>query len=67
MKWRDNMAVKMGIKFFDENILKDGFPEGFTVLVAGEPGAGKTILGSTFLYNGMEQFGENESRCTTSA
>lgn len=58
MKWRDNMAVKMGIKFFDENILKDGFPDGFTVLVAGEPGAGKTIFGSTFLYNGMEQFGE---------
>lgn len=54
MKWGNNMAVKMGIKFFDENILKDGFPEGFTVLVAGEPGAGKAIFGSTFLYNGME-------------
>lgn len=52
------MVVKTGIKFFDENILKDGFPEGFTVLVAGEPGAGKTIFSATLLYNGMEQFGE---------
>ncbi|WP_367883886.1 ATPase domain-containing protein [Thermococcus peptonophilus] len=26
--------------------------------MAGDPGAGKTIFGSTFLYNGMDQFGE---------
>ncbi|WP_456452566.1 ATPase domain-containing protein [Thermococcus sp.] len=52
------MAVRMGIDFFDEYILRDGFPEGFTVLVAGEPGAGKTIFGATFLYNGMAKYGE---------
>lgn len=54
MKWRDNMVVKMGIKFFDENILKDGFLEGFIVFVVGEFGVGKIIFGFMFLYNGME-------------
>ncbi len=52
------MAVRMGIDFFDEYIIKEGFPEGFTVLVAGEPGAGKTIFGATFLYKGMEKYGD---------
>lgn len=50
--------MKSGIKFFDENIVKDGFPEGSLILIAGEPGAGKTIFASTFVYNGMAKFGE---------
>ncbi|WP_297497074.1 ATPase domain-containing protein [Thermococcus sp.] len=47
-----------GIPYFDEHILKGGFPEGSLVLVAGEPGAGKTLFGATYLYNGAKKFGE---------
>ncbi len=36
-----------------------GFPQGRVLLVLGEPGAGKTILCSQFLANGMTKFGEN--------
>lgn len=49
---------RTGIEYFDNFILKDGFPEGSLILVTGEPGAGKTIFSSTFLYNGAKKFGE---------
>ncbi|ALV62124.1 Circadian clock protein KaiC [Thermococcus sp. 2319x1] len=49
---------RTGIDYFDEHILKDGFPDGSLVLVAGEPGAGKTIFSATFIYNGAKKFGE---------
>jgi len=49
---------RTGIEYFDEHILKDGFPDGSLILVAGEPGAGKTIFSATFLYNGAKKFGE---------
>ncbi|NJE04649.1 circadian clock KaiC-like protein [Thermococcus sp. M36] len=52
------MSAKMGVRFFDESIVKGGFPPGSTILVAGEPGAGKTIFSSMFLYNGMAKYGE---------
>ena len=48
----------MGIPYFDEYVLKGGFPKGSLVLVAGEPGAGKTIFTATYLYNGAKKFGE---------
>jgi circadian clock protein KaiC len=48
----------MGIPYFDEYILKGGIPDGTLVLVAGEPGAGKTLFASTYLYNGAKMFGE---------
>jgi len=48
----------MGIPYFDEYILKGGFPDGSLILVAGEPGAGKTIFTATYLYNGARKFGE---------
>jgi len=48
----------MGIEYFDEHVLKDGFPDGSLILVAGEPGAGKTIFSATFIYNGAKKFGE---------
>ena len=48
----------MGIPYFDEYILKGGFPRGSLILVAGEPGAGKTIFTATYLYNGAKKFGE---------
>jgi circadian clock protein KaiC len=40
-------------------MLGGGFPLGRVLLVLGEPGAGKTILCSQFLANGIEKFGEN--------
>jgi len=49
---------RTGIDYFDDYILKDGFPEGSLILVAGEPGAGKTIFSATFIYNGAKKFGE---------
>lgn len=47
-----------GIPGLDE-ILGGGFPQGRVLLVLGEPGAGKTILCSQFLANGIDKFGEN--------
>lgn len=47
-----------GIPGLDE-ILGGGFPQGRVILVLGEPGAGKTILCSQFLANGIYKFGEN--------
>jgi KaiC/GvpD/RAD55 family RecA-like ATPase len=47
-----------GISGLDE-ILGGGFPQGRVVLVLGEPGAGKTILCSQFLINGINRYGEN--------
>ena len=40
-----------GIPGFDE-IIGGGFPPERVVLILGEPGAGKTILCSQYLYNG---------------
>jgi len=50
--------TRTGIDYFDECILKNGFPDGSLILVAGEPGAGKTIFSATFVYNGAKKFGE---------
>jgi KaiC/GvpD/RAD55 family RecA-like ATPase len=36
-----------------------GFPSGRVILLLGEPGAGKTILCSQFLFNGFTKYGEN--------
>jgi len=47
-----------GIPGLDE-ITGGGFPQGRVLLVLGEPGAGKTILCSQFLLNGISKFGEN--------
>jgi len=47
-----------GIPGLDE-MLAGGFPQGRVVLVLGEPGAGKTILCSQFLSNGLSKYGEN--------
>jgi circadian clock protein KaiC len=46
-----------GIPGFDE-MLDGGLPRGRVILVLGEPGAGKTILGSQFLLNGIQKFDE---------
>jgi circadian clock protein KaiC len=47
-----------GIPGLDE-ILGGGLPQGRVVLILGEPGAGKTILCSQYLANGITKFGES--------
>ena len=49
--------VKTGIPGLDE-MLDGGIPEGSVVLVMGEPGSGKTVMCSQFLYYGLSELGE---------
>jgi len=49
---------KTGIENLDE-LLGGGIPARSSVLVAGGPGTGKTILTQEFLFNGINKFGEN--------
>lgn len=49
--------VSTGIPSLDK-ILEGGFNRGDTILVAGQPGAGKTTLGLQFLYDGATKYGE---------
>ncbi|MGQ4833875.1 MAG: ATPase domain-containing protein [Candidatus Asgardarchaeia archaeon] len=44
-----------GIDFFDKEIVEGGFQEGSIILVAGEPGTGKTIFSSQIIYNTMKE------------
>lgn len=44
--------VETGIERFDR-LIEGGFPRGSLVLVAGEPGSGKTIFSSHYLFNGI--------------
>jgi circadian clock protein KaiC len=44
--------ISTGIPVLD-TLIEGGIPRGFTVLVAGNPGTGKTILTSHFLYEGL--------------
>jgi len=46
-----------GIKGFDE-ILFGGLPEGWTVLLSGSSGTGKTIFSVEYLYRGITEFNE---------
>jgi circadian clock protein KaiC len=50
--------VLTGISSLDK-ILGGGLNRGDTILVAGQPGAGKTTLGLQFLYSGASKYGEN--------
>lgn len=44
--------ISTGIRALDA-LIEGGIPKGFTVLVAGTPGTGKTILTTHFLYDGL--------------
>ena len=44
--------ISTGISVLD-TLIEGGIPRGYTVLVAGNPGTGKTILTSHFLYDGL--------------
>jgi len=45
--------VSTGIDGLDE-LIQGGFPKGYTVLVSGSPGTGKTIFAMEFLYHGAK-------------
>jgi KaiC/GvpD/RAD55 family RecA-like ATPase len=47
-----------GITGLDE-MLEGGIPTGYTILVAGGPGTGKSTFAMQFLKNGVDQYGEN--------
>ncbi len=49
--------TKTGVSGLDE-ILNGGIVSNSTTLVSGNPGAGKSILGLQYIYNGVEQFDE---------
>jgi KaiC/GvpD/RAD55 family RecA-like ATPase len=55
--------VKTGIKGFDE-LVEGGFPEGFTVLISGTPGTGKTLFALEYLHNGAVKFKEKSMYIT---
>lgn len=50
--------IKSGIQGLDE-LIEGGFPKDFCYALVGGPGAGKTIFGAQFLYNGATQYNEN--------
>ena len=41
-----------------DEMLGGGLPRGRVILILGEPGAGKTVLGTQFLLNGVQKFNE---------
>lgn len=47
-----------GVAGLDE-MLEGGIPKGYTILVAGGPGSGKSTFAMQFLTNGIDQYGEN--------
>jgi circadian clock protein KaiC len=50
--------VPSGINGLDE-IINGGFPRGSLIMLAGNPGVGKTIFSAQFLYDGIANYGEN--------
>lgn len=49
--------VPFGIAELD-NLIEGGLPKGGLVIIAGSPGAGKTILSAQFVYNGATLYNE---------
>ena len=47
-----DQRISTGVPNLD-SLIEGGIPRGFTVMVAGNSGTGKTILGSQFLYDGL--------------
>jgi KaiC/GvpD/RAD55 family RecA-like ATPase len=50
--------AKTGVSGIDQMLEGKGIPRGYTVILAGGPGSGKTILSIHFLHNGVTQFDE---------
>ena len=49
--------VPTGIPEFDK-LIEGGFLQGSLILLAGGPGAGKTIFSAKFIYEGATKYGE---------
>jgi len=54
----DIERVQTGIAGLDE-MLQGGLPRGYTILVAGGPGSGKSTFAMQFLYKGVTDYNEN--------
>jgi len=54
----DFERVPSGIDGLDA-VIEGGFPRGSLILVAGNPGTGKTVFSAQFLYRGAVDYGEN--------
>jgi len=54
----ESKIVKSGTPGLDELFGTTGFKEKSSILVSGEPGAGKSILALQFIYNGARLYGE---------
>ena len=52
-----NRRTPTGIKGFDE-LVEEGFPTDSLILMAGQPGAGKTTFSAQFLYEGATKHNE---------
>jgi len=50
--------VPSGIDGLD-SLIDGGFPKGSLILLAGNPGTGKTVFGTQFLCKGAKEYGEN--------
>jgi len=44
----------MSLEFFYKEIVEGGFPPGAVVIIAGEPGTGKTIFASSIVYDALK-------------
>ena len=52
------MRVSTGVRGLD-SLIEGGIPKGSTAMIAGNPGTGKTILCSHFIYDGLTTKDEN--------
>jgi circadian clock protein KaiC len=50
--------ISTGVEGLDE-VLGGGFPEKSLIVLAGNPGVGKTVFSAQFLYRGCVDYGES--------
>jgi circadian clock protein KaiC len=55
-----DQRISTGVPNLDA-LIEGGIPRGFTVMVVGNSGTGKTIFGSQFIYNGLTDKQSNEN------